>query len=559
MPRVQFRRTRALREWLAGIAVAAIVLGVVASFVVDARWPHARAQWLFRAGKPNEAIDAQWRALKRGPVTSERVVELIESSSQLRAFAAVAGLGEEDDDDRPSSPHRGQPKREPPKPPPFTEADLRALLLSPSTPADARLLGLFWLDEELTSPIDAPIDEASNRARLVEAAADATPPMPMANHLLARQEQLSGHLDDALERHRREVAFFGDVHRDASDPCAQLAAREDWTGAERWIRSPEIAPVVDGDCVLEVMVHQRHWGAAMRGAIRAVAQRPEIPPLLMTITCGVAWLVFCAQLGDLRRKPRFRVPLYLGAIALGVLSIAPTLLLIEAQTQILHLKASPRGEPIHDLVFFTLGVGFREELSKLLLFIPLWPLIRRWGTRQDVFVAGALVGLGFAVEENLGYFVHASFADGVARFLTANFLHMSMTALTASAFDDFARDPHGQAYDASITLFTVMGLHGIYDFFAVNHAYGNLGYFSMIVFVVLARRFLDLTTTAVPRVGERGLLLKIFALGTATTTAVTFVIASALVGPFFALVASIEGWVGVAIISFMFVRGLEDR
>jgi RsiW-degrading membrane proteinase PrsW (M82 family) len=334
---------------------------------------------------------------------------------------------------------------------------------------------------------------------------------------------------------------------------------DDWAGAERWVRSNDVGRYVDGDCALEVMVHQRRWGMAMRGAVRAVLKRPEWPPLLMTVTCGIGWLVFCAQLGDVRRKRSLRIPLYLAAVVLGVMSIAPTLLLIEMQSQILHLRPSPRGEPIHDLVFFTLGVGFREELSKLLLFIPLWPFIRRWGTRQDVLVAGALVGLGFAVEENLGYFSHASFADGVARFLTANFLHMSMTALTASAFDDFARDPQRNAYDASITLFTVMGLHGVYDFFAVNHAYGNLGYFSMIVFVVLARQFLDLTTTEVPRLGDRGRLLTIFAIGTAMTTAVTFVVAAAMIGPFYALIASLEGWVGVAIISFMFVRGLENR
>ncbi|MFI5300472.1 MAG: PrsW family glutamic-type intramembrane protease [Polyangiales bacterium] len=555
---MQFRRTRTLLEWIVGIAIAAVVIGIIASYVVDHRWPHARAQWLFRAGRSNEAVDAQWRGLQRGPVTTERVVELIESSSRLRTVTA-ASLAD-DDDDRPAPPRQhAKPAAESPKPPTFTDADLRALLMSPSTPADARLLGLFWLDEELTGPIDAPIDEATERARADERAADETPPMPMANHLLARQSWSSGHLDEALERYRREVVFFGDAHRDASEPCVQMSQREDWAGAERWIRSPEIGRFVDGDCVLEVMVHQRQWGMAARGAVRAVWQRPDVPPLLMTITCGLAWLVFCAQLGQVRRLPKLRIPLYLSAIALGVLSIAPTLLLIEMQTQILHLKASRTGEPIHDLIFFTLGVGFREELSKLLLFIPLWPFIRRWGTRQDVFVTGALVGLGFAVEENLGYFSHATFADGVARFLTANFLHMSMTALTASAFDDFARDPGGKAYDASVTIFTVMGLHGIYDFFAVNHTYGNLGYFSMIVFVVLAKKFLDLTTTTVPRLGERGRLLTIFSIGTAMTTAVTFVIASALIGPFFALIASIEGWVGVAIISFMFVRGLEDR
>ena len=44
------------------------------------------------------------------------------------------------------------------------------------------------------------------------------------------------------------------------------------------------------------------------------------------------------------------------------------------------INCDPRG-PDNIFVF---GVGLREEASKLLLFVPLLPLLRRWGDRLDV-------------------------------------------------------------------------------------------------------------------------------------------------------------------------------
>src|SRR5205823_5797400 len=72
----------------------------------------------------------------------------------------------------------------------------------------------------------------------------------------------------------------------------------------------------------------------------------------------------------------------------------------------------------------------------IVLFLPLVPALLRRGSRIEAMTCGALVGLGFAAEENIGYFHRFGAQATLPRFLTANFFHMSLTAVVAlSVFD----------------------------------------------------------------------------------------------------------------------------
>ena len=133
-------------------------------------------------------------------------------------------------------------------------------------------------------------------------------------------------------------------------------------------------------------------------------------------------------------RPRVRLPFYVLAFVLGIASVSLTLVFVVLEE--VFLKMNETGDPLRDLLFFTFGVGLREEISKLVFFAPLLPLLRRANcTRLDVLICGALVGLGFAAEENLSYLHQGDLSTAMARFLTANFFHMSMTAILAGASD----------------------------------------------------------------------------------------------------------------------------
>src|SRR5207244_7138900 len=118
-------------------------------------------------------------------------------------------------------------------------------------------------------------------------------------------------------------------------------------------------------------------------------------------------------------------PLLYGlSFVLGILSIYPTLLAVVTEESIFKFKMV--NQPLPDAIYFVAGVGLREELAKLLLFLPLLPALLRRGSRIEAMTCGALVGLGFAAEENIGYFSELAPGVALSRFLTANFLHMPL-------------------------------------------------------------------------------------------------------------------------------------
>jgi hypothetical protein len=181
------------------------------------------------------------------------------------------------------------------------------------------------------------------------------------------------------------------------------------------------------------------------------------------------------------------------------------------------------------------------------------PLLRAFGNRREALACGALVGLGFAAEENLGYF-HLGLSTALARFLTANFLHLSTTGLVAVALDDAVRGRRddGTGWAQSIPLVVVT--HGVYDFFLSSHSVMGADFVSMFVFVLLGRRFVDVIRT-LP--GREGPLLRVFLVGLALVSGGTFVYAASLVGIGHAAVSIAMGLLGVAIVAYAFGRELS--
>jgi RsiW-degrading membrane proteinase PrsW (M82 family) len=213
---------------------------------------------------------------------------------------------------------------------------------------------------------------------------------------------------------------------------------------------------------------------------------------------------------------------------------------------------------VRNALYFVFGVGLREEVSKLFFFLPLLPILRRKGTRLDVLVCGAVVGLGFAAEENLGYLHSGDLSTAMARFLTANFLHISMTAILAEAIGEWMEKTEG-SLEFSQTLLLVAFLHGAYDFCLSSPAFGEMGGFlAMAAFLLLARKFLDAVSWA--RAKERARdasLVETFAVAVAVVGGASFVYASALVGPGAAARAISSGLLGLGLILIVFVQELR--
>jgi RsiW-degrading membrane proteinase PrsW (M82 family) len=540
------------RARLTIISLALFLVALVGGFgahVLVPRWagPETRAVWAMRAGRPAEAERALFDALQGGGFDTERLMLFLSIHGVSATFA-------EDDDVAPPTGGKSLhlPAAAKSGPRPVSEAEIDALLARPEVPRETAIVARF----ARLAP-DADPDEALLAD--ITAIADADPPAPWANRLLASEAYTNGHAEDAARRYLREGSrvpgHAGDVDRglEIEDECCGEGA------VSAALDDPRVSAAASPGVRLDHAAERRAWGEALRWAFVAAYDRYTPVGMAVTIVAALAWIAWLARLGDVGEKRLGRFLVYLTAFALGVLSIWPTDFLIVFQEKVLHL--SPRGTPLADLIFFTFGVGFREELSKLVCFVPLVPLLRllergdrERGASLDALVCGALVGLGFAAVENLGYWQSGALSTGMTRFLTANFLHMAMTAITGHALYTMTKDPGERSFDFTVTLFGVMFLHGAYDFLLGSHTFGDLSWFAMGAFFLLTRQFVNALAGARRRAGRGIAPYDTFVLGFALVCAVTFGVAAALVGPGAAILTMLQGLLGIGLIIIVFGR-----
>jgi len=408
-------------------------------------------------------------------------------------------------------------------------------------------LARFWQALPTQSAPDA------LRAEMKEGA-EREPPVRMYNHALARDASGRGELDEAAALHAREGMAFPDRKEDIDAALHLWMRLQAWDKIHERLADPRFAGAASPSIKYEIAVHDRDWKAAASHLVGAWRPHLTLTTGVMSGVAAIAWGFFCARLGNLGKRPVRRSAFYLVSFGLGILSVVPTVLLIAVEEAKLKLVAS--GDPIRDAIYFVAGVGLREEAAKLLLFAPMLLVLRKWGDKLDVLVCGAMVGLGFAAEENLNYLASGDLRTGLGRFLTANFLHMAMTGILASALDDFLRDTEKQAADFSRTAFMVVGLHGAYDFLLSHEEYGG-NYLAMTVFFFLVRMFLSAIegTRRKPDTGFSLTQSFVVSLGVVTGTSLVYSVAA--VGPYRGAIVLAEGLLGVAILVYAFVKSLR--
>jgi hypothetical protein len=517
------------------VLLASLLLGIAADGLARrAQTPLDRARQLARAGELVAAEQTYLALLAEHPGDLPVVIELVEVHAHIDLVNAA--------------PSDASPGAVPPKPREqgVDESRIDLVVSSPALTGDEAMLARWWRSV-MTHSTATDEDEAVVRA------ADRDPPPPWANHLLAHHAELHGDLLEAAKRFAREGTAFADRREDVDEACRIWAAKNDWEALAAALAQPRFSSQVSAAMRMEEATHRRDWLGVVRWFFPAQYEGTTLSVALLAGLAGLVWLVICGVMGRVDERPALRAPLYLSAFGLGVASTYLTLALVLVEENSLHLVE--RGQPASDAIYFVLGVGLREELSKMLLLLPLVPIIKRWGRRREALTCGALVGLGFAAEENINYF-HLGLSTALARFLTANFLHISTTGMVAVALDDAARGRSDEATSLSRTLPLVVLAHGMWDFLASGGSmvFGEFGpYLSMVTFVFLARRFGDVIR-GLP--GREGPLLRVFSVGLAVVAGGTFVYASSLVGPSHAAAALAGGALGVAIVIYVFAQEL---
>ncbi len=530
------------RRWSLPVIACAIVLAFVVAGIVGERVMRARqsledrAMALSMRGDPVGAEALYWTMIDRGPVTMPLIVAFLDNHAHLSS----PQLEMSDD---------GQELklRAPAATPDDTRVD--TLLTSTRLPPDIAVLARYWRKVTTFSTKD------DDRAPILELA-DADPPTPWANHLLAQDAMRSGKITDAAARYEKEGLAFrtatDERAGDAEHAIGLWMAAADWDKVGEKLRDPRYDGLIHASTRLQYALHVRDWGGAIRWFLPANVSRATPGIYALAGSAGLLWFWFCARIGQMGERKKLRVPLYIAAFVLGVGSVFMTLAILHLEEEFLHFVEKKNA--IADVIYWVLGVGLREELSKLVFFLPLLPFIRKWGGRREVLTCGALVGLGFAAEENINYFIGHDVSVALGRFLLANLFHMSLAAISATALYDFVSDREKHTQTLSRAFATVVIAHGLYDFFIGQK---NLSFLSIVAFVFIARQFFGLVRDLRGR--ERGgpSLLVRFVLSLAILTGVSFVYGTLIAGPALAARALSAGLLAEAIIIYFFVQELE--
>ena len=277
--------------------------------------------------------------------------------------------------------------------------------------------------------------------------------------------------------------------------------------------------------------------------------------VLAGLGAGCCWLLFVLHLSRAGQWPARTFALAFAALVLGALSAYGTIVALLITEEYLPFS---RLEPtlINELIHMILGVGLREELIKLVCFLPLAPFLLRANDRTVLTVA-ALVGLGFAIEENILYYADYGGTAIVARFLTANFLHMSLTGFVAYYFILALRNG-GEAWsDFAAQFGLVVLIHGVYDFL-LGERFQRGELLAMVVHIWLAYQFL-LLFARLDQGGARRLpITYVFVGAMALLAGIGYLMLVPEMGPAEAARQTVLQLVGVAMITLVFFISFRE-
>lgn len=409
-------------------------------------------------------------------------------------------------------------------------------------------IAAFWYEQQTK--------EGDANATAVTRLAEANPPARYANFVLARIASSKKDWCTAASRYEREgLAFRDSDQRNLRRAMRLWTSHNDWRDARARINDPRYANAIDAGTRLDFAVHERDWLRVLLWAWPAGYSNVSAWPVALALLAGILWFWISTRLGRIHDDDvSGRVLLYVTAFVLGVLSVYPTLITLTIEEEFFALREL--GQFVPDLIYYVFGVGLREEGCKMLLFLPLLPALLRRGSRIEAMTCGALVGLGFAAEENIGYFTGDAGSAPISRFLTANFLHMSLTALVALAAFDTLRK-RATSRDAFNVVFPLaVGIHGAYDFCLTTRELPLSSIISIVLLIIIARRFLRQLLIASSREEERD-ALNLFVASMAAITGAAYIYATTLVGPSEAFKLIALGTLSVAVMIFIFVRELS--
>jgi RsiW-degrading membrane proteinase PrsW (M82 family) len=232
--------------------------------------------------------------------------------------------------------------------------------------------------------------------------------------------------------------------------------------------------------------------------LQSVDVRHSVAPFFIALPFAllpVPLLVALVLLAD-RLEPEPRINLVF-AFAWGA-GIAALLATVINTAGFLFITQPDLGKTTGEYISATLGAPVVEEsLKGLALIVLLWRRRQELDGPTDGIIYAAMVGIGFAMSENLGYYIDALVRPEVGgvqllgitfvlRGVLSPFAHPIFTSMTGIGVAYAATHRHGR-WAVVVGLLAAMGLHGMWNALT---AFGFAGL--AIAYVILACVFAGL-------------------------------------------------------------------
>lgn len=282
------------------------------------------------------------------------------------------------------------------------------------------------------------------------------------------------------------------------------------------------------------------------------------PNILLGVLSGLFWFAFMVYAGGVRKLSNGRLWLCAAGVLMGVLSVWITLFAYTWLELALDFTMGPAPTLRHGLIYCIAGIGLTEEICKLLFVLPLVPILLKRGYAIEMVIVSACVGLGFAAEENIGYYEKSMGGATAGRFLTANFFHMAATGMTGFALCQMIHKPRERAMDFVVIFLGVVIAHGIYDALLMIPSLEDYSYFYGTVFVLIAYQFFRELRLYMPRRQRTVGLTCVFLAGFVTLIAAAYIAATRQVGLMPALDVMVPSTLAAAVIIVLYVREINE-
>jgi len=212
---------------------------------------------------------------------------------------------------------------------------------------------------------------------------------------------------------------------------------------------------------------------------------PEITYLIFPVTGAVLgamlWINYFKKIDVLEKERTIDLLL---AFSIGYLT--PTLALwMYYVLEVLGFNFN--GDLLNDLLYSVFGVGFTEEIVKLLGVLLTFKLLKkRINEPIDYLIFGGIVALGFSIRENFIYYNNYGSQIMTGRTLISCLVHIINTSVCVYGIYRFKSFNKGNPFINSLVGIAVAILsHGLFDFFLTQPIIGSLTPFlSTIVYLI---------------------------------------------------------------------------